>query len=130
VYNISEMSPSEAEEFLQSATGRTCARLYRRTDGTIITRNCPKGLWLAKRRLTWALAAVLVLFFGGLTTALAKLRAAESEANGTSHQPGPLAEMRDRCRSIPIVGDIIERIDPSPVMGEIAGPVPAPSTRP
>jgi tetratricopeptide (TPR) repeat protein len=46
VYNISAMSRQEAEAFLQSRQneGRTCVRLFRRSDGTVITEDCPVGL--------------------------------------------------------------------------------------
>lgn len=44
VYNISAMSKSEAERFLEQNGTTECMRLYRRADGTIITDNCPVGL--------------------------------------------------------------------------------------
>ena len=34
VYNISELSRSEAETLIASTEGRLCARLFRRADGT------------------------------------------------------------------------------------------------
>ena len=37
VYNISELSRSEAEALIASTEGRLCARLFRRADGTILT---------------------------------------------------------------------------------------------
>lgn len=44
VYNISAMTKSEAEQFLEQNGTRECMRLYRRVDGTIVTDNCPVGL--------------------------------------------------------------------------------------
>jgi hypothetical protein len=44
VYNLSAMSRAGAEEFLAQSTGRTCVRLYRRADGTVLTQDCPRGL--------------------------------------------------------------------------------------
>jgi hypothetical protein len=58
VYNISELSRSEAESLIASAEGRLCARLYRRADGTILTKDCPVGLRALKRRLAKRTAAI------------------------------------------------------------------------
>ena len=44
VYNISEMSRTDAEELLETHEGRLCIRYYQRADGKIITQNCPVGL--------------------------------------------------------------------------------------
>lgn len=56
VYNLSEMSKTEAEKLLRNHEGdRLCIRLYLRADGTIITRDCPVGIRLLKIRTykTW-----------------------------------------------------------------------------
>jgi hypothetical protein len=44
VYNLSAMSQSEAESFLQNATELPCLKFYRRHDGTIMFDHCPKGM--------------------------------------------------------------------------------------
>lgn len=62
VYNLSGMSKRDAEALLQNAAdggGRLCVRFYRRADGTILTRECPVGLRLLKRRVTGAASALL-----------------------------------------------------------------------
>lgn len=62
VYNISEMTRREAESFLQDQSGQLCLRLYRRQDGTLITKDCPVGRRMidgAKRRVR-AIAAAFV----------------------------------------------------------------------
>jgi hypothetical protein len=51
VYNISEMTRGQAEALIAQAEGRICARLYRRADGTILTKDCPVGLRAFKRRI-------------------------------------------------------------------------------
>lgn len=63
VYNLSEMSSDEAETFLQRQTGRVCVRYYQRTDGMVMTKDCPKGLRALRQRAVkrLALAASLVL---------------------------------------------------------------------
>jgi len=59
VYNISEMSRKEAASLIaEREGGRICARLFRRTDGTIITRDCPVGLRAIRRRVSNTATAV------------------------------------------------------------------------
>jgi hypothetical protein len=43
VYNTSVMTPAEINDLL-SQEGSPCLRLFRRSDGTMITENCPVGL--------------------------------------------------------------------------------------
>jgi hypothetical protein len=75
VYNLSGMTKKEAERLIIQHEGRLCVRFYRRTDGTILTNNCPVGLRALKRRLSRMANAVVsmvlsffagVLAFGGL----------------------------------------------------------------
>jgi carboxypeptidase family protein len=51
VYNIAELSRSDAESLIANTEGRICARLFRRTDGTVITKDCPVGLRAIRRRV-------------------------------------------------------------------------------
>jgi hypothetical protein len=61
VYNLSEMTREEAENFLINAEGRVCLRIYRRADGSVITQNCPVGWRALKRRASRAAAAIMAL---------------------------------------------------------------------
>lgn len=67
VYNISEMTKSDAEEFLLGRMeSRVCVKFYKRTDGTLITDNCPKALRAIRdrgRRLM-KIAAGFLAFLG------------------------------------------------------------------
>jgi hypothetical protein len=65
VYNISEMSNREAEKLLRESTGRVCLRIYRRADGTVLTRDCPVGLRAIRRKMRLAWVALLGLLMGG-----------------------------------------------------------------
>lgn len=66
VYNISAMTKKQAAELIAGTEGGLCTKLYRRADGTIITRDCPVGLRAVRRRVaraaSAALSAVLSLF--------------------------------------------------------------------
>jgi hypothetical protein len=69
VYNLSEMTKSDAELLVARTEGRLCVRFYRRTDGSILARNCPEGLRALKRRLSRvanAMGAALLSFLAGL----------------------------------------------------------------
>lgn len=74
VYNLSEMSQDEGERLILEKEGKLCARIYRRHDGTVITRDCPRGLAAIRRRLfgvgAKVAAAIFIVF---ATTALAAL---------------------------------------------------------
>src|SRR5262245_27954110 len=59
VYNLSDMSRQEAEALINKTEGRLCVRLYRRSDGSVLTQNCPVGLRAIKRRVSWAAQVVL-----------------------------------------------------------------------
>lgn len=81
VYNFAEMTRDEVRELLARTEGRVCARLYRRADGTVITRDCPTGLRALRRRasrVAAALVATLVSLpafaFGGKTCEKPRLR--------------------------------------------------------
>jgi hypothetical protein len=44
VYNLSAMTAAEAVALIREKEGELCVRLYRRTDGTVMTADCPVGL--------------------------------------------------------------------------------------
>lgn len=50
VYNLSGMSREEAESLVRQNEGKLCVRLFRREDGTLLTRDCPVGLQALHRR--------------------------------------------------------------------------------
>ena len=69
VYNLSSMTKTEAESLIARTEGRLCVRFYQRADGSILTRNCPVGLRVIYRRLSYlgrAASAAILSFFAGL----------------------------------------------------------------
>ena len=46
VYNLSEMTRQEAENLIREKEGKLCVRYYQRTDGTVLTKDCPIGAGL------------------------------------------------------------------------------------
>lgn len=77
VYDISAMTRREAATLIQANEGRLCVRLHRRTDGTVITRNCPVGVRRVRHaivRLAGSVAAALVLAIGAAAAMGERLR--------------------------------------------------------
>ena len=64
VYNISALTRKQAEKLIAETEGRLCAKLYRRADGTIITRDCPIGIRAFKRRVSHVASAALGAIIG------------------------------------------------------------------
>src|SRR5687767_86991 len=66
IYNTAEMTGSEIETLVQNREGRLCIRLYRRADGTLLTKDCPVGVRAIQKRVTkfaGACLATIVSFF-------------------------------------------------------------------
>ncbi len=77
VYNLSDMTREEAENFLMISEGGICVRFFRRADGTVLTKNCPVGWRLVKQRVSRVATAAFSLI-AGLFLGLIGLRAADS----------------------------------------------------
>ena len=52
VYNFEAMTANEVRELILKTEGRLCARMYRRADGTLLTRDCPTGIQALRRRVS------------------------------------------------------------------------------
>jgi hypothetical protein len=57
VFNLSAMTRDEAEALVEEKEGQLCVRFYRRTDGTMLTADCPVGV---RRKRVRRIAAVAV----------------------------------------------------------------------
>jgi hypothetical protein len=72
VYNLSEMTGAEAASLVAATEGRLCARFYRRADGTVLTKDCPKGLRAARLRVSRAGVAAFTALLSLFAVAQAK----------------------------------------------------------
>jgi len=86
VYNIAELTRAEAESLVARTEGRLCARLYRRADGTVLTKDCPEGLRAVRRRVGRAAAAAFaaVLSLCGGAFGQGKTKAGDSCKTGAA----------------------------------------------
>jgi hypothetical protein len=115
VYNLSDMSQVDAENFLLASEGRVCVRFFRRADGTVLTQDCPVGWAKFKRKISRTATAAFSLFaglFGGL---FAFGFFAKSEENHTTGMIEPANAT---------VGTMAEQpINTGGIMGNMAMPV-------
>jgi hypothetical protein len=86
VYNLSAMQRAEAEAFVRAHESNVCIRLYRRTDGTVLTADCPVGV--KKRRVRLAIAGAVG---GGLMAGAAAF--ALTSIGRENHPPVMMGEM-------------------------------------
>lgn len=111
VYNLSEMTRAEAEAFLQARLGvdgnqaagaeGLCVRLYRRTDGTLLTADCPVGVRKKRtRRVLFGAAGVGALAAGAFASAAFAQGRVEPAMGAVAVVPGP-----DDVRE-PVMGEI------------------------
>ena len=90
VYNLSGMSTTEAEDLLTQSEGRLCVRYFRRSDGTILTKNCPVGWAKVKQRVSRVATAafsLLITMLAGIGI-MSLLSRNGSGGNGIRTRPG------------------------------------------
>lgn len=61
VFNIKELTEVEVRALFLQTEGRVCGRVFRRRDGTVITRDCPRGLAAVRRKAMIAVAMTATL---------------------------------------------------------------------
>lgn len=93
VYNLSEMTCTEAERLIASREGRLCVRFYRRADGTIMTRDCPWGLQVLIRRVSRLAGAALsaVMSLGAALAQTTQKPCPDSKSDQTAQAAAQLA---------------------------------------
>jgi len=74
VFNLSNMTRDEAEALFTERVGRLCVRFYRRSDGTVLTSDCPVGVTRRRRRRIM-LATAATGIAGGVLTVWASAHA-------------------------------------------------------
>jgi hypothetical protein len=88
VYNFSAMSSSEIEQLLLKSTGRVCGRLYQRSDGTILTKDCPVGFRAKVRDVSRVAGAVLAAMMGAVSASAQSPRQNSSAIEAASGTAG------------------------------------------
>jgi hypothetical protein len=94
VYNLSEMTRTEVESLILKTEGRLCGRIYRRTDGTVITRDCPVGLRAVRLKVTKFAGAVFATILAACSASFSQIKKEQSretpsfEISLTTENPG------------------------------------------
>jgi hypothetical protein len=131
VHDLSALSEAEVRALLLKTEGRVCGRLFKRRDGTVITRDCPTGVRALRLRLFRGLAAGAAML-----TALVGYRAVTRERSCPSEQDlaeqtaferveakldERFIEAREALRETESVGWLVDRWfpRPAPVMGRL-----------
>jgi hypothetical protein len=111
VYNVAGMTEREVRDLIAQSEVMPCLRLARRTDGTVITRDCPVGVRGMVRRIGLTVAGCLAFGFTFASAAIAREK-----------REWPEQSLADKLRDKPIVGPIVDKLYPSPtyIVGEIA----------
>jgi hypothetical protein len=119
VYNVEMMSRGEARRLIAVREGRTCVRILRRPDGTVVTADCWARLRAARRRGFLPFVGMLVLVgFTELIAMGAGLARLRAMLGGGPPPPCPRV-------SLPIAGQLVAP-PPTPIMG---APPPLPPKR-
>lgn len=136
VHNLSAMPPDEAEALLTESDLRVCVRFYRRSDGTVITGDCPVGVRRKRKSLAFAMAATVL---GGITSLLgctpeSKLSKVHQHVDSRAYTD-EVVEAADAGgpEVTPVAGGLRAVPPPEMTMGEPMPPqvskTPAPATR-
>jgi hypothetical protein len=85
VYNIAELTRIEAATLIASTEGRLCARLFRRADGTVLTKDCPVGLRALRRRVAKRTAAIFAAIVSLSGAAFGQESSERDKSSGPTH---------------------------------------------
>lgn len=139
MFNIVALPAIEVKALIERTEGRVCVRLYRRPDGTLLTADCPVGLRKARMKLAAALTAVASLVLAAIGTLRTHARDEALHIDDSVTHTAPFwskvrvraERLEDHARDLPVVGAIIERLDPTPrrTLGMIYIPPTAPAPR-
>jgi hypothetical protein len=96
VYNLSSLARDEAEALLAAKEGTICVRLFRRTDGTVLTADCPVGVRRRRRRRAAFGAVGAGLLAAAGLTARSQMTGPGVSATAEGHwiaggMPGPIS---------------------------------------
>lgn len=114
VYNVRELTGAEVEELVTRSSGRMCMRLYRRWDGTVLTRDCPMGLQQARVRVAAALLTA-VAFVAVLLLPLFRLTGSVRGYDRSDYTfMDRVDEFKEGAYEWPVLGSMLEKLSPRP----------------
>lgn len=106
VYDLSSMTRPAALALIERHEGHCCVRFYKRTDGTVLTEDCPVGFQAALRRAQLRTVAGIASCAGAIASVVAFLL---GTANPLSRALGTFEEAHR-----PIAGGMMVQSPPAP----------------
>lgn len=97
VYNISSLSNVEATKLINSNENRLCIKLYRRADGTVLTKDCSVGIRVIKKKITTniVVASLAVLLCLSNTNAQTPIKLPQTPQTPQSSQLPQFSQKED-----------------------------------
>lgn len=84
VYNLSQMTRAEAQSLVANTEKRICAKVYRRADGKVLTKDCPVGLQSARKRAVRLVSAGFAAILSLCSVTLGQSRKQESQSRSSN----------------------------------------------
>jgi hypothetical protein len=114
VYNLREMTAAEVDELIERNSGRLCLRIYKRWDGTVLTRDCPVGVSRARVRMAAAMATAAAFMVVLVTPLLLRLGSKEAASLEGFTFEERIDMLRYQAYEWPVIGAVLEKIYPQP----------------
>jgi hypothetical protein len=135
VFNLKELTEAEVTTLLSSG-GRVCGRLYRRTDGTVLLKDCPTGVARLRRRALAALSVAATLVLAVLGFALQRSKRCATAPSDSWFDRVVVARVidaRETLRETRTLGPVIDELYPSPkgmLLGDVVAVPPVTGSSP
>lgn len=124
VHDVRALSEVEVVSLLSNGTGRICGRVFRRADGTVLTKDCPVGVARLRRQ-----AALVFVTVAAMVLAIMSVRpepgsaSSSSPFSGGGTWKGRLVNAKEYLRGTALFGPLIDRLDPVPPSSHILGKI-------
>ncbi|HRH43934.1 MAG TPA: carboxypeptidase-like regulatory domain-containing protein [Pyrinomonadaceae bacterium] len=107
VYNISEMTTAEVTNLITKTEGRICGRIYRRSDGTVLTKDCPVGVRAQVKRVTKFAGAVFASIIGLFSVAFSQTDKKKDETCKIVSQ-GKVVRDKSKSELVSVKGTVMD----------------------
>lgn len=107
VYNISEMTTAEVTNLITKTEGRICGRIYRRSDGTVLTKDCPLGVRAQVKRATKFAGAVFASIIGLFSVAFSQTDKKKDETCKIVSQ-GKVVRDKSKSELVSVKGTVMD----------------------
>jgi hypothetical protein len=128
VFNIKELTEVEVRALFLKADGRVCGRVYRRPDGTVLTKDCPTGLAAVRRKALVAVTMAVALVLAVVGFRAKSVPSGPSDGGGGGWFQRTLQarfiDARETLRQTRTLGPLIDELYPREVVAGEMEPFP------